>query len=647
MRCLDRITLTSNADNRPQLQRINTSELPVTPVNVRFDDDRSPSIISSRSDAETVIRWVTPPSRNRTPESHEALRPETTKQSIGVNEAAYASTTPLVVRFDEEQIRSNEVEASKRTERMDDIDMDSNPPTPNTDDTPYIRFAIDQLTRDQDIRAAERPDTETSSDSYPVERIIPDYGLGYVSHTREELALARKYRSSPGEGRLFNFNATRPLSYHSNPPQANRPYKHISSSDSEIFIPVEPPYRSTRYPDLTFIPTILRPFSMITLSLLCLLMITALMFCAIYSAYHNGLVAWSGGIYGGRYFTFGFLPQIIAACLFLYIQAVMAAITRIMPYTMMAMDNAEGRTDALFVELFPRSLLLPPRWEGLKSIDVANLFFWLSIFTIPLQSCLFSVIQVDGEWRWTAVQGIAWTLAAIYILILLAAVIVVLFFHNRMTGLMWDPTSLADMIALLPRSNCLRDYPGTDIMRNKDDIRTKLALRSDRLGYWRTPKRTQGIFYCLGEEGASIRQYTLEGGKIQEKASGPNMYIVSDVENLADLHSPKTRFRHIPWYLRETFVIFWSVAAFILLLALIIACFLPSTAIRNGFPPLVPSLPNAAGYSPANFLYSFIPSLLGLLLYLFFQPLDMGLRKLQPVRIIRSLFSHPLIWRAH
>jgi hypothetical protein len=512
---------------------------------------------------------------------------------------------------------------------MEGIELDTSPPTPNTDDTPYIRFAIDQLTRDQDIRATERPTTGSSADSYPVDRIIPDHGLGYVSHTREELALARKHRSSPGEGRLFNFNATRPLSYDSNLPKANMPYKHNLSSDSEIFIPVEPPYRSTRYPDLTFIPTILRPFSMMTLSFLCLLMITALIFCAIYSTYHSGLVSWSGGIYGGRYFIFGFLPQIIAACLFLYIQGVMSAMTRIMPYTLMAMDDAKSRTDALFLEVFPRSLLWP-RVQGSKGIGVSNTFFWLSVFTIPLQSCLFSVIQVDGVWRWTAVQGIAWTLVAIYILVLIATVIVGLFFHHRMTGLMWDPRSLADMISLLPRSNCLRDYPGTDIMPNKEDIRTKLALRSDRLGYWRTPKRAQGIFYCLGEAGASIRQYSLEGGKIQEKTSSTDVYKASDVEKLADLHNANARFRHITWYLRDTFIIFWSVAAFILLLALVIISFLPSTAIHNGFPPLVSALPNSAGYSPANFLYSFVPSLLGLLLYLFFQPLDMGLRKLQP-----------------
>jgi hypothetical protein len=377
-------------------------------------------------------------------------------------------------------------------------------------------------------------------------------------------------------------------------------------------------------------------------------MISAIMFSAIYSTYHNGLVEWSTGIYGGRYFVFGFLPQILAACIFVYVQCILAAITRIMPFTKMAMDDAESRTNVLFLGIYPSSLFFP-RWEGPVSMDISMSFFWLIVFTIPLQSCLFSVIPVDNVWRWTAVQGIAWTLVAIYILILIATVIAGFFFFRRTTGLMWDPRSLADLITLLPRSNryefeclpsfetiandlsnSLKDYPGTEVMRSKHEIKHRLALRSDRLGYWRTQNNTQGIFHCVGEEGASTRRYILEQGKLSKLAEKALDRHSSDVERAAETYSRTTRFRYIPWYLRDTFIIFWCVAAFILLLALIIVSFLPSTAIRRGFPPLVSPLPNPQGYSPANFLYSFIPSLLGMLLYLLFQPLDIALRRLQP-----------------
>lgn len=509
---------------------------------------------------------------------------------------------------------------------MEGLNVESGPPTP-IDDTPYIRFAIDQLTRDEDIRAVQRPSTSTSSDSYPVDRIVPDLGLGYMSNAtrRQELALTRKHRSTPVPsegGRLFNFNATRPLSGHSVPSVV--PERQLLSAGPENFLPYPPPTHSSRYPNLTFIPTILRPASMITLSILCVLMIAALIFTTIYANYHHGLTEFSGGIHGGRYFLFAFLPQIFAACIFVYVQGVMAAITRIMPYTMMAMDDAKSRAGALFLNIFPRTMLWP-RWEGPGVIIVSNTLFWLSTFTIPLQSCLFSVTQVDGVWRWTAVAGVAWTLVAVYILLVVASTISALFFYRRRTGLIWDARSLADIMALLPRSNCLGDYVGTDIMHHQA-LRDRLYLRSDRLGYWMTQHRNQGLFYCIGEEGTSTRRYTLDSGKLQEKKVDQSY----DIENNAGEFNEDARFATITWYLRDTFVIFWVVAGFLALLALVIVSFLPSTAIRKGFPPLLNAAPNSQEFSPANFLYSFVPAFLGMLLYLWFQSLEMGLRKLQP-----------------
>jgi hypothetical protein len=358
-------------------------------------------------------------------------------------------------------------------------------------------------------------------------------------------------------------------------------------------------------------------------------MIAALIFCAVYSSRHSGLIARSGSIHGGLYFVFGFLPQIVASLIFLYVQGVVSAITRILPFTLMAMKDTESRTDAIFLGIYPRSFFWPVG-DGPTTIYVSNLFFWLATFTIPLQCSLFSVIHVEGEWRWTAVQSVAWALVTIYAFMLVATILSGVFFFRRTTGLLWDPRSLADLIAMLPRSNSLQDYPGTEIMKSKRELRDRLVMRSDRLGYWRTQNETQGIFYALGESGTPTRRYTLEAGKLHEKPSNPVFDDSSDLEKSADLYSRATRFRHIPWHLRDAFVITWAVAAFILLLALFIVSFLPSTAIRKGFPPLVTALPNAQGFSPANFLYSFVPSLLGMILYLLFQPLDMSLRKLQP-----------------
>jgi Protein of unknown function (DUF3433) len=387
---------------------------------------------------------------------------------------------------------------------------------------------------------------------------------------------------------------------------------------------------------------------MIILLLLCLLMVAALMFCAIYSSSNRGFAAYAGGITGSQYFLFQFVPQILAAVIQLYVEAVISAIARIVPFTMMASDNSHRRSNALFVGLYSTSLFLP-RFDYLTSgepfLGICSLLVWPIIFTIPLQSCLFSVIYVDGIWRWTAVQGVVWTLVAIYIMALISLIGIAMYFSRCTTGLIWDPRSLADIIALLPCSNSFNEYHETEALPHKSELRARLAVASQRLGYWRTNNALQEIFYCIGEEGAPTRRYTLQAGKPEKTP-----YLSSDIERpYHDLeatspisllsqgikrfphYSPYTsRYQYIPWYLKESLVLLWPIAAFFLLLALLVVSFLPSTALRNGFPPLVSAAPNSTGFSPANFLYSFVPSFLGILIYSAFRSLSLMVYRLTP-----------------
>ena len=618
----------------------------LTPTNARFHDNARGFSVSSE-DAETIVRWQTPPeSRIRSPvisnshrytpilqQQHQQHQP-----TLGANAEAEASQAQLMVRFDEDQIRSTQVEAEQRSSRMEE-QLEDTPPTPTMDDTPYIRFAIEQLTIDKDMsyersskQSSEPPRTPLPrtpitprTPLMPVARLTPNVTPNYVSpeREREAMRLVRKHRSTPSaEGRLFNFNATQPLPLPAEPePESGLP---ITPRISAIFIPVEASPEA-RHPPLDFVPAVLRLPSMIMLALLCLLMTAGIMFCAIYSARNEGLFEWQGGIYGGRYFLFGFLPQILAAFVFVYVQAIMAAMTRILPFVMMANEDEEHRAGALFLGVFPRSLLFP-RWEGPVSFEIAHSVFWLSIFTIPFAGSLFSVALVAEKWRWTTVQGVAWVLVGIYMLIFSATLTFGVFFHRRTTGLLWDPVSLADIMSMLPRSNCFNDYAGTDVMSDRAQLKERLASRADRLGYWRTQNKNQGMFYCLGEHGAENRRRTMSTSQLLN-AYVHDDYVVDLEKRSKDFSN--IRFRNLPWFIRDTYVILWLVAATILLTALFVVSFLPQTAIRKGFPASTTVVPNSTGFSAANFLYSFIPSVIGLLLYISFLSIDMAFRKRQ------------------
>jgi len=94
---------------------------------------------------------------------------------------------------------------------------------------------------------------------------------------------------------------------------------------------------------------------------------------------------------------------------------------------------------------------------------------------------------------------------------------------------------------------------------------------------------------------------------------------------------------YLPWFLYPTFTIFWATTALVLLVAFLIVSYLPATAIHSGFLPELPVPVNGFGFSSDNFLYSFIPSFLGLLCLLFWYSIDLSFRRLQPF----AALSHP------
>lgn len=141
----------------------------------------------------TAVRYATPPSRSRSkPASKEQLGLEMTPPNRSSKEN---NPLPLNVRFDESSVQNRPTSLAKAP-------GDSSPPTPGVDDTPYLRFAIDQLTRDEELLGHGRHGSVVSAD-YPVDRIVPDEGLEYYSPgaPRREPTREPRKESEPREER--------------------------------------------------------------------------------------------------------------------------------------------------------------------------------------------------------------------------------------------------------------------------------------------------------------------------------------------------------------------------------------------------------------------------------------------------------------
>jgi hypothetical protein len=383
----------------------------------------------------------------------------------------------------------------------------------------------------------------------------------------------------------------------------------------------------------------------------CVLMIAALILSAVYSHLHRGLLEWAT-LYGGRYFLFRLLPQLIAAGILLYAQFMVTTMFRMLPFVRLASKVPADREGALFQELYPSFLW--PRLVGPWKLWIPVLVTWLMNFTLPLQSSLFTVILVDQTWTWATVQGVAWTLVALYLALMASTVLVWRYWASlETTGLIWDPRSLADIAALVSETNTAEDYRGTQLARSRDGIRFALRRRAaDRLCYWTWKDGRHGFWHTLGspmDETNLIPVPDLTAGQRMQRHDekhplnfpttnpDPDTPPNHDLESSHPHPHPQTHHnRYLPLPLRTSPLLWHTLTATILLLAILIATFLPATRLAAGFPPKLPSAPRPGAFSQADFLYSFIPSLLGTVVFLSFQPLDLHLRVLQPWAALSS-----------
>lgn len=614
--------------SRPQIQHsasqqsISASEdyYTVSEISTDSGDDRSQT---------TIVRHSTPPELYHTPlQSHEQIAhphhlstvPEL-RQSYGANQAV-----PRSVNFDESSVPQRSMASSSRgppdPRRKSTMDSESLSTTPGVDDTPYIRFAIDQLTRDEEVRGSRKYPAggrASNTESYSVQPLIPQEPVGYVPQ---------------------NPTYETPERNPSRPP----PVEPLSVQQRDIFVPYHPQTKSVQFPPLKFLPSILRPLWLGIFTFLCILMITGMIVSAVWSDTYSGLLDY-GSLGDGKYFLFQYLPTIFGMIILVWLHQICAALQRVSPFMALAADESQSRSEGVFLDLYPTQFLYPTVQHFRAGQPLIASFFiisWIFLFTVPLLGSAFSVRFYgdlrNGTWRWLAVQGVIWTAVVLYFL-LIGGIVLIVVQLRKPTGLKWDPRSIADYTALLERSNVISDYNETETLETPLEFRERLASRTDRLGYWNTSRRPNDIFYGIGEPGGGTRRYTVEHGRIREKqdyaSEGTDLEAARPGDIRMDIRAEAVRRRYLPWFLTDSYVVAWIIITAVLYLAFLIVSFV-NRAVLDGFRPLVPVAANPAGFSSSNFLYSFLPILLTMFLYLFFQTLDFAFRRLAPFEALSN-----------
>lgn len=138
---------------------------------------------SSQDDKSTAPQYQTPPprplpdpySRGGDTDTKKATVRAVTPTALTVPKAACLGEAVQDHKIKRKPVSTESAYSSRKPLNQEPI----SPSTPGVDDTPYIQFAIEQLTRDEEVNEAMKPrlHTSPSQDSYPVERVIPDERL--------------------------------------------------------------------------------------------------------------------------------------------------------------------------------------------------------------------------------------------------------------------------------------------------------------------------------------------------------------------------------------------------------------------------------------------------------------------------------------
>ena len=596
------------------------------------DDYYSLESDTSSNDGHTNVllsQFQTPPSHRQSREMLPTIR------AVGHQQTSIIQRPPGV-HFDTTQTIRRKPASSEGIVARRAADHELSPPTPGIDDTPYIHFAIDQLTRDEELLGLRGPGAGSEA-TYQRETRNPS--LGQTEH--RDISSRQERQSSDTVIRHLNTHGG------SGVLDGSICWTDNLVASRNIFLPTEPS-DGYRYPPLEYVPRPLRIASLGSLLLCCLAMIALITLCNIWSMRHNGLLQYDG-VATTRYFLFQFLPQILASIIVLWLLIIQITVARTFPFTALASSHDDHTSTILHTTaLFPTDFMIPNLFFFKHSepvLGVCSIIFWLVLFTVPLQSCLFQTryytLDAQSSWRWTSVQAVGWTLLVLYVLTIAALILLILrFSRGQRTGLKWDATCLADILTLVHRSNILSDFEGSEV---RSSMASSQMPKKYRLGYWRTSIQPDDHFYNIGESNAPVNRYSVEHGKMKAKASderntdyasydleGQRPWRTSTLDSLQkDIHSTVIQRQWIPWFLKETFVVAWIVIAVVLTIAFVVVSYV-NRAVELGFLPQLPAPATPDGFSPANFLYSFLPPLLGMILFLAWQPIDLYFRALQP-----------------
>ncbi|CAI4211023.1 unnamed protein product [Parascedosporium putredinis] len=298
---------------------------------------------------DAVLPWVpSPPEAFSPPTPYAAhqrlLSPEQIQTPPPVVQRQQSRRAqPQTVRFDEAQLAMAEAENADRPKMArQEISQGGGQVTPGIDDTPFIQYALEALTREDGLPLSQsvsstrgsypRPEPAVAAQLRTIAGAAPIPGIVPAVANRDSQPVGSTRRSRNAEPTAtaaaavavaaappVPFNQPGTLAVPDNTPSfsststASAPAyikarSNLYGANKRIAVPHSDVGPGSRYGNrstaLTHLPPVLRLPSFLLLTTLNLVMIAALILSAAYSKQHDGLLSYPGTPSGGHYFCF-------------------------------------------------------------------------------------------------------------------------------------------------------------------------------------------------------------------------------------------------------------------------------------------------------------------------------------------------------
>ena len=181
------------------------------------------------------------------------------------------------------------------------------------------------------------------------------------------------------------------------------------------------------------------------------------------------------------YFTVQILPVVIGTITAAFLKGVAFNLSRLTPFILCASSNGASAGDTILREYFPNPKLV----EAWRTRNWLLLSAWILCFAgnviLAFKATLLNTTDDNKATitRWALVPlTVIYGLVALFLLALMWR-----FRDKKVTGLRWDPVSIADHLMLFRHSNVLNYFEGTDFAERDSMFEALKQLRL-RLGYW-------------------------------------------------------------------------------------------------------------------------------------------------------------------